>query len=481
MDKPAKFCGNLVAIYGALFSLAWIAQANGLLADWQDAETAPLTALCFVFSGLGLSALSDHRSLVTLSCAAVTVVLLVLNVCLFATGAENWPAQWASAGNSVAITSASATLCLGMGAMVLLASGSLFRGRALLLPALAALGLAVVAVGLLGYIFDAAAIYSVPFFSGLAATTSLGLALLFVGVLLSEPRAGWVSVLLEPEGPKSAALLPLVLVIPCALGYLGYSLVISETLPAALVFVVAGVLAAVLIASYVVYSAQLTRERETRMGQLMRENEDHQRERDLLLREVNHRVKNNLAQIHAMLGLQVRQVEDPAARQALKELRGRIEALGTLHRLLFANKNPGTLCAAEYFQALCERISESVEATHRGVRIHVDVDPVPISLDFAIPAGMLLNELTINAVMHLAGNSADGEVAVSFRRVDGDIFELVVAENGGVKQASASSREQTSSFGMRIVRAMVAQLRGRIDLAGGGDSRFAVRLPIECE
>ncbi|MCE7030668.1 sensor histidine kinase [Jiella avicenniae] len=475
-------CGVLVASFGAIDWLDWSIGTGLLVAGSRYTATAPLAALGFLVTGIALvAAVRRHYRTANLLAAALAV-LVVLNVCLFAFGAAEWPAQALSfhaGGPEHAVMSWATSLCFSLAAL----SIRLFHARARRSVAVAAIsasiGLIVVVISLLSILFDVGAIYSVPFFVGHALSSALAFLVSFAGLLMLRPARSWTAILLGRGAGSMMArwLFPFTILIPVVLCYAGYRAMAGDVLPDSVVVSIIAALSSFLLGASVLWSGHLVNEREARLAEMMRKMELYARDRDLLLREVNHRVKNNLAQVHAMLGLQARRVADPVARQGLIDMKGRIEALSTLHRILLAKDNPSTLCAQEYFTALCERIEEGLGARQRGIRIAVHSDRVQLQPDFAISTGMLLNELAGNAIKHAFAASGGGTVDVSFRVVEGDRCELSVEDDGSGLQPSAP-RCPEDGLGTKIIQAIVAQLRGSMEVSHESGSRFSIRMPV---
>ena len=478
----ALCCGIIVASFGALDWLDWLSGSGVLAARSRYTATSPLAALCFVCTGVAIVFAVRRKYRTARLLAAAVAVLVVFNLGLFAVGGEEWPAQMFSPKSSQAehaVMSWATSLCFALAALAIWLFHARPRRWVAVAAVSASIGLVVVAVSLLGMLFDVGAIYSVPYFVGHALSSALAFLVCFTGLLMLRPARSWTSVLLGRGAGSMMArwLFPFTILIPVVLCYAGYRMMVDGMLPAAVVVSIIAALSSLLLGASVLWSGRLVNERERRLAEMMRKMELYAQDRDLLLREVNHRVKNNLAQVHAMLGLQARRVADPVARQGLIDMKGRIEALSTLHRILLANDNPSTLCASEYFTALCERIDEGLGAGQRGIRIAVDSDRVPLQLDFAISVGMLLNELASNAIKHAFAESGGGTVDVGFRLVGRDRCELSVADDGpGLERPAERGRED--GLGIKIIQAIVAQLRGSIEVSHKAGRRYSIRMPV---
>ncbi len=196
-------------------------------------------------------------------------------------------------------------------------------------------------------------------------------------------------------------------------------------------------------------------------------------QRDLLLREVYHRVKNNLQVVDSLVVLQARQLTDPAAVAALHELRNRIYALGLVHQQLMESADLRTFDIAPFLRELSANILRG--GSSGEVALTVEADTLEVGLDFAIPLGLLVTELLTNSLKH-AFPDQKGAVSVELVRGDQSEVVLVVSDNGlgvGVEDADAQA---ATGLGQRIVAGLVAQLQATMTVFGEGGRRTEVRI-----
>jgi two-component sensor histidine kinase len=185
-------------------------------------------------------------------------------------------------------------------------------------------------------------------------------------------------------------------------------------------------------------------------------------ERDLLLREVYHRVKNNLQLIDGIVTLQTRLLTDPDAKSAMKGLRQRLYALGLVHQQLMSSSNLKTFDVAPFLEELSGNIMESIGG--RDISLSVRAIPLDVGLDFAIPLGLLVTELVTNSLKH-AFPDGKGRIEVALdRRADGTMV-LVVSDNGaGYDMPASPQKEKRSGLGTSLIDGLVSQLRAVLNV-----------------
>lgn len=207
----------------------------------------------------------------------------------------------------------------------------------------------------------------------------------------------------------------------------------------------------------------LERRVEERTASLAAANADLERtvaHRDLLLREVYHRVKNNMQQVDALIALQSRDLRHEEARRALHDMRLRVNALGTVHQQLLQSSDLRTFSLRGFLEDLCAAIAFSVGARPRGITLRVEADPMPVDFDLAIPLGLLVNEWVSNAFRHAFPDGRAGTITVTARRAAGRLTLRVSDDGVGCTPEKLSGR----STGTRIVEALARQLRATTTL-----------------
>jgi two-component sensor histidine kinase len=196
-------------------------------------------------------------------------------------------------------------------------------------------------------------------------------------------------------------------------------------------------------------------------------------EKDSLVREIHHRVKNNLNVIASLLSLQaetVKTVED--ATVAFEESKNRIYSIARVHENLYGTDNLSAVDMSSYIRELVYDL-RTAYGRDETVGIQLHVDEINLGIEHAIPCGIILNELLTNSYRHAFPDGRPGEIAISFVFLKPDRYQLTVSDNG-VGLTTAEAEGPTASLGMRLVRILTEQLSGGIRFSGENGARFVV-------
>jgi PAS domain S-box-containing protein len=194
-------------------------------------------------------------------------------------------------------------------------------------------------------------------------------------------------------------------------------------------------------------------------------------EKEALLKEVHHRVKNNLQIISSLLNLQGGELEDPLTERRFRESQNRIRSMALIHELLYRSEDLTRIDFAEYLDQLVHHVVRSYGPAGQAVRSELSIEPEAMSLDCAIPCGLIVTELVANAIEH-AFPEGSGSVAVSFGTENGR-HRLSVADDG-VGFSQGFDPEQSDSLGLRLVSALAHQLGGELEVVGDAGTRFTI-------
>lgn len=197
-------------------------------------------------------------------------------------------------------------------------------------------------------------------------------------------------------------------------------------------------------------------------------------EKEVLMREIHHRVKNNLQVMSSLLSLQAEKVTDPLSAGIFREMISRIQSMGLIHTMLYQSELYSQVDFKEYIQRITGNL-ESLFISDGGRRtIAVDMESIHLHIDTAIPCGLVINELVSNALKHAFPDGRDGTILITMKRLPDDRIELRVKDNGIGIREDVDIRD-TDSLGIMIVRLLVErQLSGCVDMRSGGGTEFVI-------
>lgn len=201
------------------------------------------------------------------------------------------------------------------------------------------------------------------------------------------------------------------------------------------------------------------------------------KEKEVLLQEIHHRVKNNLQVISSLLSLQSTYTKDDKYTEMFKESQNRIKTMALIHEKLYQSENLASIDFTEYIRALAHSLFLSYEASTDRVALKTEVDTISLGIDTAIPCGLIINELVSNSLKH-AFPDRKGEIIIKLRSIDGTI-QLTVADNG-VGIPDTVDFRNTESLGLRLVTLLAeGQLHGEVKLSRNGGTEFCITFQAE--
>lgn len=195
---------------------------------------------------------------------------------------------------------------------------------------------------------------------------------------------------------------------------------------------------------------------------------DSLKEKESLLREIHHRVKNNLAVISSLIGLQVRQVKDERIREMFDVCQHRIKTMALIHERLYRSADISTVHFQEYIHHLAEDLITSYHRPDgKDIQIEVDADQIFLDIDTAIPCGLIINELLTNTFKHAFWDTVEPKISIKFHKTEADTYTLTVQDNGIGMHYDFNDPEATT-LGLMLVHALTRQLKGEVRFHSGG-------------
>lgn len=198
-------------------------------------------------------------------------------------------------------------------------------------------------------------------------------------------------------------------------------------------------------------------------------------EKEVLLKEIHHRVKNNLQVISSLLKLQSRYIKDSRVTEMLKESQNRVRSMALVHEQLYQSKNLSDIDFAEYIQNLSHNLFQAYQIHAEGIKLETNIAPCSLNIDTAVPCGLIINELVTNSLKYAFGE-IQGKIKIDFTLDNNRVCVLTVSDSGiGFPQDLDYRNART--LGLRLVGSLVKQIRGRIKLLETSGTTFQIIFP----
>ena len=199
------------------------------------------------------------------------------------------------------------------------------------------------------------------------------------------------------------------------------------------------------------------------------------KEKEVLLREIHHRTKNNMQVMISLLKIQSANIEDKQVAEMFKESGDRIRSMALVHEKLYQSKGLADVDFKGYVKSLVNSIFSSYGANAAGITSITETDDVSIGLETAIPCGLIINELVSNSLKYAFSGNRKGEIRVALRSFDEDALVLEVGDNG-IGMPEDLDFRNTASMGLHLVNILSEdQLHGKIELDRAGGTTFRIR------
>lgn len=206
---------------------------------------------------------------------------------------------------------------------------------------------------------------------------------------------------------------------------------------------------------------------------------DSLREKEILLHEIHHRVKNNLQIVSALLDLQSDHIGDEQSRRYIRESQDRINSMALIHEMLYRSKDFARIDFSLYLEGLTDHLVKSYVADQERVSLDMDIGRVSLGIDEAIPCGLIVNELVSNALKHAFPDGRKGTLRVRCRTGEDGRVTLAVSDNG-VGLPPTLDFMDTGTLGLQLVTMLVKQLKGEVRLDRDGGTSFTIRFTGRC-
>jgi PAS domain S-box-containing protein len=197
-------------------------------------------------------------------------------------------------------------------------------------------------------------------------------------------------------------------------------------------------------------------------------------EKEVLLKEIHHRVKNNLQVVHSLLNLQSNQISDAASLEVLRDSQNRVRSMALVHETLYRSPDLAQVDFAEYVSNLAAQLAQSYRIEATGSQLSVQASSeVRLGIDIALPCGLIINELVSNALKHAFPVGRTGTVTVRLARRSAEAVAMTVADDG-IGLPPGFDHTQTESLGLQLVGQLVRQIRGCLTVQHDGGTQFTI-------
>ena len=185
-------------------------------------------------------------------------------------------------------------------------------------------------------------------------------------------------------------------------------------------------------------------------------------EKELLLKEIHHRVKNNLQIISSLLSLQAQRIEDESALDAFVESRNRVHSMALVHEKLYKSDDFARIDFHGYVESMINRLLKTY-STGENISLDLDIHDVALGIDTAIPCGLILNEMISNSLKHAFPSGRKGHIRISLRKLDTGLFQLVFADDG-VSMPAHIEISKAETMGLKLIHLLTGQIEGSLEI-----------------
>jgi len=196
-------------------------------------------------------------------------------------------------------------------------------------------------------------------------------------------------------------------------------------------------------------------------------------EKIVLLREIHHRVNNNMQIISSLLNLQSFHIADEKALNVFRESQNRVKSMGMIYEKLYQSKDISHIDFADYISSLVSGIFSSYEIDTNHIKLKIDAQQILMGIETAIPCGLIINELVTNALKHAFVGRENGELDITLQILSDDTYQLTIKDDG-IGFPENIDFENVSTVGLQLVNGLVDQIDGTIEMDAGEGTKFSI-------
>ena len=197
---------------------------------------------------------------------------------------------------------------------------------------------------------------------------------------------------------------------------------------------------------------------------------------EVLLKEIHHRVKNNLQTISSLLSLQSKSIDDPTALDAVQESRNRVASMALIHQKLYQGENLAAIEMRDYFKTIGRAVLKSFGDKAKGVELEVNMPEIELDVDTAIPIGLITNELITNSLKYAFQEKESGKISISMTQEEDNLIQLQIADDG-INQSTGIS-EGGTGFGTMLIKLLTTQLKGELKQSTEQGTATIIQFPL---
>ncbi len=198
------------------------------------------------------------------------------------------------------------------------------------------------------------------------------------------------------------------------------------------------------------------------------------KEKELLLKEIHHRVKNNLQIISSLLSLQSQYIDDPNVNSAIQEGRNRVKSMSLIHQNLYQKDNLAGVQVREYMLKLFQNLFDSYNIAPNRISLKTDIDQIDLDIDTIIPLGLVINELLTNALKYAFPDKREGEINLTIKEEENQL--LVEVKDDGVGMENPEEMSSSQSFGFELIEAFQQKLNADLEIESSNGTRVSLKI-----
>ncbi|MFN6513667.1 MAG: PAS domain S-box protein [Nostoc sp. CreGUA01] len=197
------------------------------------------------------------------------------------------------------------------------------------------------------------------------------------------------------------------------------------------------------------------------------------KEKEVLLKEIHHRVKNNLGIVSSLLQMQCRRTQDPQVSAILRDSQNRIASIALVHEKLYRSEDLADIDFAQYIPDLTTHLFDSYNVSSSQIKLKIQVDNASLDIETAIPCGLIINELVSNALKYAFVDNREGEIEVKFYQ-DSECTLILIIRDNGIGLPENFDTKKAKTLGITLVQGLVKQLRGKLEINSHQGTQFKI-------